>query len=186
MSQATDIIKNKFNELGYSKFDPIPVPKDIISLISQLEDGNTIKLPDEYKYFLEHYGECNFETDAVYRPIKSTPSVNSEGFQEISFFYGVGTEYDISKMLETYSQRIPEGFITIAELPGGNQLCMDSRPSSSNYGKIYLWDHENECDRGFENIYLVADHFSGFIDLFEKEKEKSDRDDSIESFRLDF
>jgi len=73
MSQATDIIKNKFNELGYSKFDDTPVPKDIISLISQLEDDNTIKLPDEYKYFLEHYGECSFATDAVYRPIKSTP-----------------------------------------------------------------------------------------------------------------
>ena len=88
-------------------------------------------------------------------------------------------------MLETYSQRIPEGFITIAELPGGNQLCMDARASSPNYEKIYLWDHENECDRGFENIYLVADNFSGFIDLFEKEKEK-EKGDSIQSFRLDF
>lgn len=186
MSQVTNIIKNKFNELGYSNFDSIPVPKDVISLISQFEDSNNVKLPDEYKYFLEHYGECNFETDSVYRPIKNTPFANSEGFQEISFLYGIGTDYDISKMLKAYSQRMPKGFITIAELPGGNQLCMDLKSNSSNYGKIYLWDHENECDRGFENIYPVADHFSGFVNSFEEEKEKSSGDDSIESFRFDF
>lgn len=188
MNQATDIIKNKFNELGYSKFDSIPVPKNVTSLISEFENRNNVKLPSEYKYFLEHYGECNFDTDTVYQPIKKTPFTSSKGFQEISFFYGIGTEYDILKMLKTYSGRIPEDFITIAELPGGDQLCMNVNISSSDYGKIYSWDHENENNGWHENVYLVANSFSDFINSFQEEKNENEGeiDDAIESFKFDF
>jgi len=186
MNQSIDIIKNKFNELGCSDFSSPAVPKDIKTRISEFEREHNLRLPDDYKYFLENYGECNFEIDAVYKPTEKTPFVNSQGFQEISFFYGLGTENDLYKILEVYSQRIPTGYIPIADLPGGNLLCIDSNPNSSNYGKIYLWDHENECDGKLDNMYLVANSFSNFISSFEAEKKMDSEDDGIEDFHFDF
>lgn len=186
MNQTTDIIKKKFDELGYSSFYSPPVPKNVTALIRGFQEVNSFELPEEYKYFLEHYGECNFEKDAIFKPSVRTPFDNSQGFQELSFFYGIGTEYSIYKMSETYCQRVPQGFVPIAELPGGNQLCIDLNSDSSNFGKIYLWDHENECDGGLDNTYLVANSFSDFINSFKEEKKTASEDDDIESFRFDF
>ena len=112
--------------------------------------------------------------------------MSTKGFQDISFFYGVGTEYDVSRMLKIYIHRIPENYIPIAELPGGNQLCIDANSNSPDYGRIYLWDHENECDGGFENVYQVANSFSDFIASFEKEKNNNEEDDSVVHSRFDF
>ncbi len=184
MSQAIDKIKLTINKLGFDHFDSIP--KNINNLISKFEEEHYI-IPPHYKYFLEHYGEGNFETDAHYRPIKNNPLMSSEGFQDISFFYGIGTEYDISRMLKIYIHRIPKNHIPIAELPGGNQLCLDVNRDDPNYGKVYIWDHENECDGGFDNVYQVADNFSDFIASFEKEEGKINKeDDSIVHSRFDF
>jgi len=107
-------------------------------------------------------------------------------FKTLGFFYGVGSKYDISKILDRYIHRIPKNHIPIAELPGGDQLCMDVNINSSEYGKIYSWDHENESNGEYENVYLVANSFSDFINSFQKEEKENDIDSSIESFRFDF
>jgi len=183
MRQEKDKIKSKFDALGFSSFDSIP--DNVTSLIRNFEETSNLILPDEYKYFLENYGECNFENDAIYEPVMLTPSMDPDNFQDISFFYGVGTDNDLSRMLKVYIQRIPQDYVPIAELPGGDQLCMDVGINSSNYGKVYLWDHENECNGGIENTYLVANSFSDFIDSFKEGNSKTE-DDSIVSSRFDF
>ena len=161
---SMNLIQDKFLELGFDSYDEIQA--DVDARINKFEKNMKIHLPETYKYFLKNYGECNFQQDAVYKPIKSTPFQNKRGFMEIIFFYGCGSKNSIDVLVERYKGRIPNDYIVIAEAPGGNQICMNVAAGTVGYGNIYLWDHENECDGCMDNIYLISESFDKFIDSF--------------------
>lgn len=165
------LIKDKFVELGFDSYDAVQA--DVQTLIADFENAMKINLPNPYKYFLKNYGECNFQHDAVFKPIKKTPFQNKKGFMEIIYFYGCGSRNDINILNERYKKRIPNDFIVIAEAPGGNQICMNVDAVSAGYGSIYLWDHENECDGCMDNMYIISESFEKFIDSFVVDEDRS-------------
>lgn len=161
---GSNLIQNKFSELGFDSYEEIRA--DVGVLLNEFENSMKINLPESYKYFLKNYGECNFERDAVYKPIKKTPFQNKDGFMEISYFYGCGSTNGVEILNKRYKGRLPKLHIVLGEAPGGNQICMNVDMDSSEYGNIYVWDHENECEGCMDNMYLVSRSFDNFIDSF--------------------
>jgi len=71
--------------------------------------------------------------------------------------------------------RLPKGFVSIGDDPGGNKILISL--DGSTRGKIYFFDHENEPDvstdklEDYSNIYLLADSFDQFLNSLKEEDE---------------
>jgi ankyrin repeat protein len=65
-----------------------------------------------------------------------------------------------------YSERIPDGFLPIASVSGGDLVCISTK--GKNEGKVFFWEHEGESDNKptYKNITLIADSFNKFINYF--------------------
>ncbi|MEK8215206.1 MULTISPECIES: SMI1/KNR4 family protein [unclassified Paenibacillus] len=57
---------------------------------------------------------------------------------------------------------MPEGFISIASDPGGNEICIGI--SENYFGKIYFWMHDMESDEEMENMIFLKNSFNDFFD----------------------
>jgi cell wall assembly regulator SMI1 len=135
--------------------------------IIKIEKKIGCSFPVEYKNFLLTFngGECE---PCGYTFMEN--SVESEG--EIRSFFAIGGidgDYDLAENISDYvidEQRMPSLYFPIAEDDGGNLICISC--NSSDYGNIYCWDHENECDKeGInnykDNMYLISLSFDEFI-----------------------
>jgi cell wall assembly regulator SMI1 len=87
-------------------------------------------------------------------------------------FYTVlpGNSRDAVENNKAREHRLPRGFVAIGDDGGGNEICIDCN-EGQEYGKIYFWDHDNEADQAqgetpetVENIYLLGDTFSEFLE----------------------
>ena len=135
-------------------------------IIEQFEKNNGLRLPKDYIEFLEKYNGGRPETNIV----------NLKGYKIESFliatFFGVNLDdnNDIIYQFNILNKRIPKECVPIADVEGGNVICMNL--SSEKYGHIYLWDHEMEVLCGeritLDNLYLVAKSFKEFIDMIEQ------------------
>ena len=174
-------IDSKFKEFGFSSFD-----SNVSVFLAQFQkfknNHKSLLLPQEYQYFLKKYGDCSFEKDTFFKSIENMPKNKDENLGLVHF-YGVG---HLSSALSTYSGRVPKGFLPIAGLPGGDLICMDIDKISKTHGRVYSWDHEDECDGCLENIYLIANNFEDFVDSFEIDNTSNNDDDGIEDFHFDF
>lgn len=139
------------------------------SSLEQLEEFLGVSLPPEYRGFLMQYrAPFAFKSDVVFRALEKTPWQRRDGTQSIVSFYGLGRgEGTLSYANEMYGDRMPPRLLAIAELPGGNQLCLCC--DEPRLGQVFLWDHEAETEaRGrdapdYANVYLVARSFDDFI-----------------------
>jgi cell wall assembly regulator SMI1 len=121
--------------------------------LEQCEKDLGVRMPDQFRSFLlKHNGG---------RP---TPACfdfrDSEGGSTIQWFHGISEDYNKSLLRKSrmFHERIPQGLLPIASDDGGNQICISVR--ETDYGKIYLWDHE---DPDPDNIIVVADTFDEFL-----------------------
>lgn len=178
----------KIDSLGASPW----YDTDGFILINDLEAFAESDFPEDYKYFLEKYKNgIAFDKDVAYIPDVHSPwATKGKGWQSLDFFYGLNEgRGSVKSALEKYKDRIPEGYIPIAEAPGGNLIIISCRKKSR--GRVFFWDHEGEPDvRGEDevasNIYLIKNSFTDFIDaVFEKKGGVSD-DDGLEGFDLRF
>jgi len=132
--------------------------------LDKLEVRLGYKMPDDFRRFLLKYnGGMPFP---YYYDV--------QGWQEphaaVNEFNGIlpGLYNDIEVNLENRKGRLPEGFIPIANDPGGNTLLLSL--VDETLGKVYFWDHENEpYERGvalkdYPNIYWVADSFNQLLE----------------------
>ncbi|MBY0595220.1 SMI1/KNR4 family protein [Bacillus bingmayongensis] len=89
---------------------------------------------------------------------------------ELDSIFGLGDDANsFAKNIEFYHETLPAIIFPIADLPGGDLVCMDKESN-----KIYFWFHEMED----ENIFLVAENFQEFIMSFQHEQvERANLDD---------
>lgn len=162
-------MKEQLDKLGLSKLNEKALTIDL-SQIKKLETEWKISLPDDYRDFLNIYGNAMlFSKDVSYTPIERSPWTRRNGTAGIMVFYGLGQDhYNLKIMLERYRNRIPISFLPIADAPGGNQICLGVHKDSF-YGKVYFWDHEG-TGKNKDDIYLVANSFKEFIESFELDK----------------
>lgn len=158
--------------------------------IQQIEDKIESSLPDDYKAFLAQYGTVLFNKSVGFKPIEQNavyPHNDETGLpnppfngSQVSVFFGKDAAEpadSLSSKLEVYKDRMPNSVIPIADDGLGNKICLNV--GKEDKGKIYWWDHENEWDEEdyeeetgtkmpeeakYQNIYLVAESFSDFIE----------------------
>ena len=142
-----------------------------------------IPLPEDYKAFVTKYGESHFSQIVQVRPIESPPDhISSEGLFDFSSFYGSDGDGDgLFTHLQVLKGRMPETMLPIGRDFSGNVFCLGVGAKDRN--KVYLWDFEGEpaaedyTEQGlavpanlwYQNLTLVANSFTDFIDRFEKE-----------------
>lgn len=117
-------------------------------------------ISSDYKRFISEYGECWIE-DNVYTDLKESPAWLGEEPISVGLFYGLEqNKYDIRNVIKTYEEQLPEHVIPIADADGGDQICLDI--SEQDQGKIFFWDHE--LRDGVQDLFLIADTFTEFIE----------------------
>lgn len=134
------------------------------SAIVALEQRLATHLPVSYRQFLFDINGGRPEPNAF--KIQDNPN-DTHGLLERFFSLDdADADYDISDNIDVFQNRIPGNLLPIAFDPGGNLLCI--AVSGENVGKIYFWDHNDECEIGavpdYHNIYFVANDFSELLD----------------------
>ncbi|WP_085990925.1 SMI1/KNR4 family protein [Oceanobacillus senegalensis] len=131
--------------------------------LNYLERKYNIKLPQDYTFYLQHYGNDYIKEDYHFIPpeglsnkIKLTPF-------GVDSFYGLyNDENNMEDKINFYKDLLPADLIPIADLPGGDLVCIGIKDDTQN--KIYIWFHEMDG----ENLYLVSDSFKSFIMNFKR------------------
>lgn len=143
------------------------------SIIELFEKNNGFKLPKEYIDFLETYNGGRPEANIV-----KLKGCEIESFL-IDTFLGVNLDNndDIVYQFNILNKRIPKKCVPIADVEGGNVICMNLSTEKSGY--IYLWDHELELLYGeritVDNMYFVAESFTEFLCMIERHNPKNEK-----------
>ncbi|WP_106495645.1 SMI1/KNR4 family protein [Lentibacillus sp. Marseille-P4043] len=131
--------------------------------IKNLEGKYNIKLPQDYSFYLQHYGNDYIKEDFYFIPSEGLSNKIKLTQFEIDSFYGLyNDENNIDDKINFYKDLLPADLIPIADLPGGDLVCIGIKDDIQN--KIYIWFHEMDG----ENIYLVSDSFESFIMNFKR------------------
>jgi len=94
---------------------------------------------------------------------------DDEGESLVNKFYGIGDmKSNLCKVFEVLEGEIPEDFISIGNDPGGNEILLGV--SGGYQGKVYFWIHDIEPEDEMDNMFILADSFTGFFNnLYESE-----------------
>lgn len=137
-----------------------PVSADQLAAAEQQLADLGQRIPPSYKAFLaEHDGG---------EPVRNGFSYAGEGEVEngeVQVFLGIAPspDGDLVSKAKVMRDRVPPGVIVIADDPGGNHICLDSRDGRD--GPVLFWDHEYESDPPDEaNLYEVAPDLQTFLD----------------------
>lgn len=132
--------------------------------VEEFETKVKKKLDDEYKNFLIRYNGGEIEPNVF-------KISEEEGESAVNIIYGLNVEeeYDeLSKIFDKLEGVIPENFLSIADDPGGNQICLGV--SGEYVGKIYLWIHDSVNENEMNNMFFLNDSFNSFLfSLYEAE-----------------
>ena len=75
---------------------------------------------------------------------------------------------NLAIVFEVLEGEIPEGFISIADDPGGNEILLGVGEKYQE--KVYFWIHDIEPEEEMGNMFILADSFSEFFNnLYETE-----------------
>lgn len=135
-----------------------------IEEIVEFEKKEKISLPKEYKNFLLKH---NNRSSPINSMIIAMGIDNHMIEETIEFFYDLseGLDYELSKQILFYEDRISKSVIPIANLVGDNQICI--RIEGEDKGSILYWDHEYELEYyrfgKKENLAKIANDFNEFI-----------------------
>lgn len=175
-------IEQRFSLLGGINAHSPMSADEVLSIESLIGE----RLPEDFREFLQTYGAASFGELVDFRLKEPTPIYKYPGLlaptpsyerAPFSHFYGSMTDKrSLAKRINDYKGRIPESLMPIGDDGAGNQICIGIKGPERD--RIYYWDHENDPndqeyfeDHGepmppevkFQNVYLVADSFEGFI-----------------------
>lgn len=144
--------------------------------IKTLEEKYDLKLPRDYAFYLQYYGNDYIRENYRFIPSSIILSKNVNGAQfEIDSIYGFGNdENKIDNKIKFYKDILPADLFPIADLPGGDLICIGKKDDKKD--KVYIWFHE--MDR--ENVFLVSDSFESFIKNFQRIKVEENTLDKAE------
>src|SRR5690606_1207461 len=103
-------------------------------------------------------------------PKESTFKISDEeGESVVNKFYGIGNmKSNLASVFEILDGELSDGFISIANDPGGNEICIGV--NEEHYGKVFIWIHDMDSDEYLGNMFLLANSFNEFFEkLYENE-----------------
>jgi SMI1-KNR4 cell-wall len=144
--------------------------------INALEEKHNLEFPVDYAFYLKHYGNDYIKEDFRFIPSTELTKTIQQTQFEIDSIYGLNSdENNLDDKIISYKNILPDDMIPIADLPGGDLICLGKQGDS--YFKVYIWFHEMDG----ENTFLVSDSFEEFIfNIKRVNTEKS----SIENVKL--
>lgn len=142
--------------------------------LKTLEENYQLKLPQDYAFYLENYGNDYIKEDYRFIPSIELPKKIKQIQFEIDSIYGFyNDENNIDDKANFYKDILPTDLFPIADLPGGDLICIGK--SNDKQNKIYIWFHELDG----ENVFLVSDSFEIFIKNFQSIKVNSNTLDNV-------
>ena len=142
--------------------------------IKTLEENYKLKLPQDYAFYLQHYGNDYIKEDYRFIPSLDLPKKIKQTQFEIDSIYGLyNDENKIDNKANYYKSILPTDLFPIADLPGGDLICIGKSDDKKN--KIYILFHEMEG----ENVFLVSDSFESFIQDFKSIKVNKNNLDNV-------
>ncbi len=128
--------------------------------LHSVEENIGFELPVEYKSFLlKHNGG---------RPILDSVRHENQHFDYVGYFYAIrGETYhdDLLRQIGELKGMIPDGYLPIAESPGGDVFCISLKKPTK--GAVFHWDHEEANYDGEpweHNMTNLSPSFSVFLD----------------------
>lgn len=144
--------------------------------IKSLERKYKIKLPIDYSFYLQHYGNDYIKEEYRFIPSEDLSKIMMLEEIEVDSFYGLyNDENAIDNKIKLYKDLLLADLIPIADLPGGDLICIGVKNETQN--KIYIWFHEMVG----ENIYLISPSFESFILNF---KRISTKQNNVENIKI--
>lgn len=132
-------------------------------VIKDISEKYKIEFEDDYVYYLMKYGN-----DYIKDGYKLVPNFDENVQIEIDSIFGLYMDENcLIDKLEDYKDILPNNLFPIADVAGGDLICLGKSEDKKN--KVYLWKH----DKNVENILLLANSFYDFIMriIFVKEKQ---------------
>ncbi|MCM2604220.1 SMI1/KNR4 family protein [Rossellomorea marisflavi] len=139
--------------------------------ILSLEEKYQIDFPKDYISYLKEYGNDYLDPSYKCIPEETPPDFNKFEFELDSIF---GLHPDVNNLIEqikSYQGIIPEHVFPIADLPGGDLVCMDKKT-----GSVYFWFHDREGNK----MSKVFDSFREFILGFTKVEDQTSNTEIVE------
>ena len=159
--------------------EPSKINFDEIALVS-FENIIGVCLPKEYVDFLKKNNGGTPQLNTI-----ELPNEEIKSFSITSF---LGLELDDINNLQaqflTYRQRIQKNYIPIANVEGGNIVCLNIVN-----GSILLWDHEteliNHSTRSYKSFLPIANSFDKFLEMINPYIEENFDDYEVEEVWID-
>lgn len=137
-------------------------------LCNSFEQDYSVKLPDDYKYFL-----CKTLNGGVLACADDTIQLPDGSCTDIQLFRGVGADgaYNMEEAISGLGKEsIPVGMIPIANDSGGNFFFLET--IGENIENVYFFNHEAEPNDpptadSNPSLSLVAHSFNEFLDNIE-------------------
>ena len=96
--------------------------------IKNLERKYKIKLPQDYSFYLQHYGNDYIKEDYHFIPSEGLPNKIKLTQFEIDSIYGLyNDENKIDDKINFYKNILPADLFPIADLPGGDLVCIGKK-----------------------------------------------------------
>lgn len=120
------------------------------------------KICPELIYILENYERVMLKEGYGFVPEQPSPFSNN-GYETFTEFIGLNTKYNLITTYEMYKEQLPLGIFPIAEMDGGNYLCI------SKNNEIYVWLHDCIEEK---DLFLANSNINKFILSIEKMPEE--------------
>lgn len=137
-----------------------------------------MEISEEYLYILENYTGVYVKEEYGFKAIQQSPFAGEDGFDVFSDFIGLSGRDNFFKVYETYAEQLPQGVYPMAEIDGGNLLCVEAAT-----GQIYVWLHDEPEG---EDLFLAAESLRDLLERMEKMPKKETKGSGVivESVRL--
>lgn len=132
--------------------------------LQEYENLTGMKVSPEHLYILKNYEEVMINEGYGFVSKELSPFANEEGYEIVVEFIGLNEKYDLIRTYEMYKEQLPCGIYPIAEMDGGNYICISKK------GDIYIWLHE--CIEQ-DGLFLANTSIEKFIFSIEKMPEEN-------------
>lgn len=140
-----------------------------LAFVEEIQKKYDFDFPPDYVFYLQYYGNDYIKEDYLLKLKEPLKKILNQNSFELNAIFGLYNDVNnLENQILFYQDMIPSNLFPIADLPGGNLVCM----GKEDY-QIYFWFHDE-----IEDTYLVAQSFEDFIMQFQfVEREKVNLDD---------
>lgn len=163
-------LKIKLDEIIDNEMKKISKVWDL-ALVEEIQKKYDLVFPPDYVFYLQYYGNDYIKDNYLFKLKEPLEEILKQSSFELDTIFGLYDDVNnLEKKILFYQDVIPSNLFPIADLLGGNLVCM-----SKENQQIYFWIHDE-----VEDTYLVAQNFSDFIMQFHFEQNEKVNLDEVE------